>query len=116
METMPNPPKKSRPKPQAKAKAEKKPLQTNDEGITKEELKSFVEQQVITKLGKPTKLNFVRASNIFDNRWRVDVWCYYDSTKTIMTTQCSHIFHSYFIYVDEHGKITKSDPEIKKEY
>jgi len=96
--------------------AEKKPLQTDNESLTKEELKSFVEQQVLTKLGKPENLNFVKASNVFDNRWRVDVWCYYDSTKTIMKTQCSHIFHSYFIHADEHGKITKSSPEIKKEY
>tara|TARA_B100000809_G_scaffold235387_1_gene253552 strand:- start:385 stop:735 length:351 start_codon:yes stop_codon:yes gene_type:complete len=116
METMPNPSKKSRPKAQPKTQAEKKPLQTNDEGITKEELKSFIEQQVVTKLGQPPSLNFVRASNIFDNRWRVDVWCNYDSTETIVKTKCSHIFHSYFIHVDKHGKITKSDPEIKKEY
>ena len=97
-------------------KAEKKPLQPDDKSLAKEELKSFVEQQVITKLGKPPNLKFVRASNVFDNRWRVDVWCNYDSTQTMMKTQCSHIFHSYFIHVDEHGKITKSSPEIIKEY
>ena len=90
--------------------------QSDNKELTKEELKSFVEEQVITRLGKPPELNFIRASNIFENRWRVDVWCHYDSTITIMPTKCSNIKHSYFIHVDEHGKITKADPEINKEY
>jgi len=84
--------------------------------LTKNELKSFVEEQVITKLGKPPELNFIRASNVFNNRWRVDVWCYFDSEETIMPSKCSNIKHSYFIHVDEHGKITNSSPEINKEY
>ena len=80
------------------------------------DLSSFIIEQVTEGLGSPKNLNFIRASNVFDNRWRVDVWCYYNSTNTIMPTKCSNIFHSYFVHVDGHGKITKSDPEIKKEY
>ena len=90
--------------------------QSDSKELTKKELKSFVEEQVIAKLGKPTELNFIRASNVFDNRWRVDVWCYYDSTVTIMPTKCSNIKHSYFVHTDEHGKIINSSPEIIKEY
>ena len=110
MKTMPNPPKKSRPKTQ--------PEQTHQavEGVKKKELKAFVEEQVTTKLGKLKNLNFIRASNIFDNRWRVDVWCYYDSTQTIVATKCSKIYYSYFIHTDDDGKITKSNPEIVKEH
>ena len=115
METMPNPPKKPTPKPQPKVKA-KKAFKLEDKDITKEELNSFVKEQVIAKLGKPPELNFIKASNVFDNRWRVDVWCYFDSTETIMATKSSDIKHSYFIHVDEHGKITNSSPEIHKEY
>jgi hypothetical protein len=84
--------------------------------LTKKELDSFVKEQVIVKLGNPPKLNFIKASNVFDNKWRVDVWCYFDSTETIMSTQSSKIKHSYFIDVNEHGKITNSSPEITKEY
>jgi len=86
------------------------------EGVKKEELESFVKEQVINKLGKPKNLHFIRASNIFENRWRIDVWCHYDSTITIMPTKCSKIFHSYFAHTDTDGQITYSNPEIKKEY
>ena len=104
------------PEPTPKAEAKAQSSQSDSKELTKKELQAFVEEQVITKLGKPSELNFIRASNIFDNRWRVDVWCYYDSTVTIMPTKCSKIFHSYFIHTDDHGKIVKSSPEIKKEY
>ena len=90
--------------------------QSDSKELTKKELKSFVEEQVIARLGKPTELNFIRASNVFDNRWRVDVWCFFDSVETIMPTKSSDIKHSYFIRTDEHGKITDSSPEIIKEY
>ena len=104
------------PEPTPKSEAKAQSPQSDSKELTKRELKSFVEEQVIAKLGKPTELNFVRASNVFDNRWRVDVWCYFDSTVTIMPTKSSNIKHSYFIHVDEHGKIIDSSPEINKEY
>ena len=84
--------------------------------ISQKNYTESVKEQVLEKLGKPNNLNFVRASNIFDNRWRVDVWCFFDSTKTIMPTKCSKIFHSYFIHTSGSGEIIKSDPKIEKEY
>ena len=104
----------NQPTPSQEPKVQSSKLDNKE--LTKNELKSFVEEQVITKLGKPTELNFIRASNVFDSRWRVDVWCYFDSEETIMPSKCSKIKHSYFIHVDEHGKITNSSPEINKEY
>jgi len=109
-------PEKSIQKPVEKPLPKTQSLQSDDKHLTKEELNSFVKEQVINKLGKPTELNFIKASNVFDNRWRVDVWCYFDSQATIMPTKSSDIKHSYFIRVDEHGKITNSSPEIIKEY
>ena len=102
--------------PTPKTQPKVKSSQSGNKELTKKELQSFIEEQVITKLGKPTELNFIRSSNVFDNRWRVDVWCYFDSVVTIMPTKSSNIKHSYFIRVDEHGKITNSSPEIIKEY
>ena len=104
--------------PQEKTTKKVQPKQTHQpvEGVKKEDFRSFVEEQVIGKLGKPKNLNFIRASNIFDNRWRVDVWCYYDSTETMTPTQCSKIYYSYFIHADDDGEITKSNPEIVKEH
>jgi len=103
-------------KPTQPAEPKTQSSKSDNKELTKNELKSFVEEQVIARLGRPTELNFIRASNVFNNRWRVDVWCYFDSEETIMPSKCSNIKHSYFIHVDEHGKITNSSPEINKEY
>tara|TARA_Y100000593_G_C4320080_1_gene343289 strand:+ start:6230 stop:6517 length:288 start_codon:yes stop_codon:yes gene_type:complete len=82
----------------------------------KTNFKSFVEEQVLNKLGKPDNLNFIRASNVFDNRWRVDVWCYHEVEGCLSKTSSSRIEYSYFVRTDEEGKITNSDPEINKEF
>ena len=84
--------------------------------IAQQELVEFVKEQVLNKLGKPKNLDFIRASNIFENRWRIDVWCHFDSTVTIMPTKCSKIFHSYFVRTDTDGQIIYSNPVIEKEY
>ena len=77
-------------------------------------LDKLVINAVVSKLGKPKNLDFIRASNVFDNRWRVDVWGEYDSTKTDVIVKCSKIDYSYFIrYDEESGKIISSSPEIK---
>jgi hypothetical protein len=102
--------------PTPKTQPKVKSSQSDNKELTKKELQSFIEEQVITKLGKPKELDFIRSGNVFDNRWRVDVWCYFDSMVTIMAIKSSKIKHSYFIRVDEHGKIIDSSPEINKEY
>jgi hypothetical protein len=78
------------------------------------DISSFVKEQVISRLGKPDTLKLIRANNVFDNNWRVDVWCYLESE--IMMIKPADIKHSYFVKVDEHGKFISSSPEIKKEY
>ena len=111
MQTIPkNPMQKQTPKTQPKAQNS----QSDNKELTKKELQAFIEEQVITKLGKPTELNFIRSSNVFDNRWRVDVWCYFESEVAMIKP--ANIKHSYFVKVDEHGKFINSSPEIKKEY
>lgn len=77
-------------------------------------LDKLVINAVISKLGKPKNLDFVRASNVFDNRWRVDVWGLHDSTTTEVVVKCSKIDYSYFIRYDEElGKIISCSPEIE---
>jgi len=96
-----------------------KPVKTTKKNKTqagKQNFKSFVEEQVLHRLGKPDNLNFIRASNVFDNRWRVDVWCYHDVEGTLSQLNSSKIEYSYFVHTDEQGKIIKSDPQIDKEF
>jgi len=108
METM-QPPKKLKPVKQTLNKRTKAQA-------GKPDFKSFVEEQVLNRLGTPSNLNFIRASNVFDNRWRVDVWCYHEVEGTLSSTSNSKIDYSYFIHADEQGKIINSSPEIKKEF
>tara|TARA_R100001244_G_C5150002_1_gene129510 strand:- start:356 stop:676 length:321 start_codon:yes stop_codon:yes gene_type:complete len=94
-------------KPQSKtsqAKSQEKPI----------DIASFVKEQVIGRLGKPDTLKYIRANNVFDNNWRVDVWCHFESEVAMIKP--ANIKHSYFVKVDEHGKFISSSPEIKKEY
>ena len=78
------------------------------------EVSSFVKEQVLSRLGQPDTLKFVNAANVFDNNWRVDVWCHFESEVAMIKP--AKIKHSYFVKVDEHGKFISSSPEIKKEY
>ena len=77
-------------------------------------MSSFVKEQVLARLGQPDTLKFVNAANVFDNNWRVDVWCHFESEVAMIKP--AKIKHSYFVKVDEHGKFISSSPEIKKEY
>ncbi len=77
-------------------------------------LDKLVINAVVSKLGKPKNLDFIRAGNVFDNRWRVDVWGFHDSTTTDVIVKVSKIDYSYFIRYDEElGKIISSIPEIE---
>ena len=92
------------------------PDKITKEKVSPVKIEELLVAELLNRLGRPEKLNFIKANNVFDNKWRIDVWCYYDSVKTIMTTQSSKIFHSYFIHADAHGKIIESSPEITKIY
>lgn len=78
------------------------------------DVSSFVKEQVLSRLGQPDTIKFVKAANVFDNNWRVDVWCHFESEVAMIKP--AKIKHSYFVKVDEHGKFISSSPEIKKEY
>ena len=80
--------------------------------ISKKEVKDFVVEQVLSKMnGKPENFYKVKAHNVFDNNWRVDIWCSRD-TEDETLTQRILIDYSYFIKADDTGKILNSDPSI----
>ena len=82
------------------------------EEVTKIDIKSLVEKQVMETLGKPNNFDYIRSKNVYNNRWRVDVWCEHESNKTMVFTKYSTIDYSYFIKVDDEGKIVESSPKI----
>ena len=77
-------------------------------------LENIVRQAVLEQLGKPPRLNKVRCHNVFDNRWRVNVWTEYDGGVEMVYT--SHrIEHSYFCRLSDDGEVT-CDPPVERLY
>jgi len=89
-----------------KNKPKQKPTSNKD-------IENFINEQVMNRLGgKPKNFNFIKASNIFDNNWRVDIWCTKDVDGTLTSIKDNSIKYSYFVKADSDGKIISSDPEI----
>ena len=73
----------------------------------------IITRQVLDAHGRMDELKEVRMRNVFDNRWRVNVWCYYEDPNLMSNlTRPSTIKYSYFIRVDDSGNIVHSDPEL----
>ena len=82
-----------------------------------QELEEFVKEQVLQKLGTPPNLSHITAGNMWGNRWRVNVWCFHESQREVISiVNIQSIDYSYFIHTSEDGTIIKSSPTIEKEY
>ena len=84
--------------------------------VTQQELEEFVKEQVLQKLGTPENLFQITAGNMWDKRWRVNVWCSQKFQGEVSIVVIQSIDYSYFIHTSEDGTIIKSSPEIEKEY
>ena len=85
--------------------------------VPQQELEEFVKEQVLQKLGTPENFSHITAGNMWDNRWRVNVWCFHKSQSDVISiVNVQSIDYSYFIHTSEDGTIIKSSPEIEKEY
>ena len=71
---------------------------------------STIASEVLTLLGTPGDLARVKAINLFDNAYRVNV---YRTTGDSMI-KSSTISDSFFVVADDHGHIVKSN--ITKKY
>ena len=76
----------------------------------------FVKEQVLQKLGTPKNLFRITAGNMWENKWRVNVWLTHKWQGDGTEVDTHLIDHSYFIHTAEDGTITKSSPEIEKEH
>jgi hypothetical protein len=77
----------------------------------------YLKKDVLKKLGKPPKLIKITAANVFDNRWRVDVWITKEVETGYSTVDSPSLpdGHSFFCIIKQGGKIIYK-PEIKKLY
>ena len=84
--------------------------------IAQQELEKFIKEQVLQKLGTPENLSHVTAGNLWDNRWRVNVWCFHAPQGDVSFMDAQSLDYSYFIHTSEDGTIIKSSPKIEKEH
>lgn len=72
-----------------------------------------VTRQVLDALGTPDNLHKIRACNVFDRNWRVDIWTWKWLDEESQITKSFIIEHSFLVKYDEDtGKIISSSPEI----
>ena len=79
-----------------------------------ENRKEKVIRQVLDVTGEIDNLHEIKASNVFGNNWRLDIWCWYLHPNTLESTRAYRIDYSYFITIDETGAILESTPELGK--
>lgn len=85
-------------------KPKPKPVLNHEAGVTR---------QVLDALGTPTNLHKIRATNVFDSNWRVDLWTWKWLDEESKITKSLLIEYSFFVKYDEDtGRIISSDPEI----
>ena len=77
-----------------------------------DDVEKSVKSEVMKRLGKPSVDWNITAMNVFDNKWRVNVWI--NKTPDGIMKQML-IRHSYFISVSPDGKVS-ADVEIEKCY
>ena len=85
----------------------KKPKQ-DEQGTTRERDERVV-SMVLELLGEPAHYFGTTVRNVFDNKWRVNVWTQHYTSQRI--TPVHHISHSFFLTI-QNGEITHSDPPI----
>ena len=85
----------------------KKPKQ-DEQGATRERDERVV-SMVLGLLGKPVHYFGTTVRNVFEDKWRVNVWTQHYSSERV--TPVHHISHSFFLTI-QNGEITHSDPPI----
>ena len=66
---------------------------------------------VLDLLGKPVRYFGTTVTNVFEDKWRVNVWTQHWSS--VRVTPSHEIAHSYFLTI-QNGEIVSSDPPIIK--
>jgi len=75
----------------------------------------LVEDAVLKIMGKPKNFYQIKALNVYDNRWRVDIWTSYVPKNSMTGLDSYKISYSYFCHV-QGNEIVKSIPEIGKPF
>ena len=71
-----------------------------------------IRDQVKKSLENAEGIVEIKVHNLWDNRYRANVWCKYTVETDYASVEAIKIDYSYFVHVSEDGIITKSSPEL----
>jgi len=70
-------------------------------------------EKILNRLGKPPYLHHVDATNVYSNKWRVNVWT--EDVAPGMVAKSYEIKHSFFCELTDSGSL-KVTPKIERLY
>ena len=70
-------------------------------------------EKILNRLGKPPYLHHVDATNVYSNKWRVNVWT--EDVAPGMVAKTYEIKHSFFCELTDSGSL-KVTPKIERLY
>tara|TARA_R110002020_G_scaffold192023_1_gene392041 strand:- start:547 stop:831 length:285 start_codon:yes stop_codon:yes gene_type:complete len=70
-------------------------------------------EKILNRLGKPPYLHHVDATNVYSNKWRVNVWI--EDVAPGMVAKSYEIKHSFFCELTDSGSL-KVTPKIERLY
>jgi len=70
-------------------------------------------EKILNRLGKPPSLHHVDATNVYSNKWRVNVWI--EDVAAGMVAKSYAIKHSFFCELTDSGSL-KVTPKIERLY
>ena len=73
-----------------------------------------IRSQVLTKIGKPPRLDRVEVSRHHNGNYRVNIWERPEPNKNIAVTPGARIRSSYYLKVSDTGEIIHSNPPLTK--
>ena len=73
-----------------------------------------IKSQVLTKIGKPSRLDRVEVSRHHNGNYRVNIWERPEPNKNIAVTTSARIRSSYYLKVSDTGEIIHSNPPLTK--
>ena len=75
-------------------------------------LEQKVIDKILSRLGKPHNLHSVTARNVFDNKWRVNIWLEEHCDEYSVAKKYS-IAHSFFCELTKNGTL-RTKPTIEE--
>ena len=82
------------------------------------DVRPAIAQGILSLMGRPQNLHEVVVKSLWDNRFRVNVWCHVAAEGKEITALYDPklITDSFFVQVNPLGDIVQSSPDIKKKY